>query len=99
MQFDSSCAFLSRSVHLLLSDLSHVVRKPVFGVADKVRHKSGCTAAEDGKWLEIGLRNKRDFTIYVAKTKPLSSCAVTTQLICVFVFAYAKSRFSPDAAQ
>ena len=34
----------------------------------------------------------------VAKTKALSSFAVTAKLICVFVFAYAKSRFSHDAA-
>ena len=34
----------------------------------------------------------------VAKTKVLISCAVTMQLICVFVFAYAKRRFSHDAA-
>ena len=39
----------------------------------------------------------RDCTIYVAKTKELISCAVTAQLICVFVVAYAKSRFSRDA--
>ena len=32
--------------------------------------------------------------MHVAKTKALISCAVTAQLICVFVFAYAKSRFS-----
>ena len=30
------------------------------------------------------------------KTKALISCAVTAQLICVFVFAYGKSRFSRD---
>ena len=36
--------------------------------------------------------------MYVAKTKVLISCAVTMQLICAFVFAYAKSMFSPDAA-
>ena len=37
---------------------------------------------------------------YVAKTKALMiSCLVTTQLICTFVFAYAKSTFSHDAAQ
>ena len=35
----------------------------------------------------------------VAKTKALISCAVTAQLICVFVFAYAKSWFSHDEAQ
>ena len=36
--------------------------------------------------------------MYVAKTKALISFAVTTKLICVFVFAYAKRWFSPDAA-
>ena len=39
-----------------------------------------------------------DFTIRIAKTKALISFAVTAKLICVFVFAYAKSRFSHDAA-
>ena len=29
----------------------------------------------------------------MAKTKALISCAVTSQLICVFVFAYAKAGF------
>ena len=32
------------------------------------------------------------------KTKALISSAVTAQLICVFVFAYAKSRFSHNEA-
>ena len=43
---------------------------------------------------------KRDCTICISKTKALTqiSCAVTAQLICVFVFAYANSRFSHDAA-
>ena len=36
--------------------------------------------------------------INVAKTKALIRCAVTAQLICAFVFAYAKDRFSHDAA-
>ena len=35
----------------------------------------------------------------VAKTKALISCTVTARLICTFVFAYAKSRFSHEAAQ
>ena len=39
-----------------------------------------------------------DCTIRVAKTKALISFAVTAKLICVFVFAYAKSRFSHDEA-
>ena len=39
-----------------------------------------------------------DCSIRVAKTKALISFAVTAKLICVFVFAYAKSQFSHDAA-
>ena len=35
----------------------------------------------------------------MAKTKALISIAVTAKLICVFVFAYAKNRFSHDEAQ
>ena len=42
---------------------------------------------------------QRNCTSYVAKTKALTSFAVTAKLICVFVFAYAKSRFSHDEAQ
>ena len=41
---------------------------------------------------------ERDCTISVAKTKALISCAVTAQLICGFVFAYANSLFSHDEA-
>ena len=36
--------------------------------------------------------------IYVVKTKALISFAVTVKLVCGFVLAYAKSRFSHDAA-
>ena len=32
------------------------------------------------------------------KAKALICCTVTAQLICIFVFAYAKSRFSHDAS-
>ena len=49
------------------------------------------------RWLEawnFGFKKKRDCTIRVAKTKALISCAVTAQLICVFVFAYANCWFS-----
>ena len=35
---------------------------------------------------------------YVVKTKALIGFAVTAKLICVFVLAFAKSRFSPDEA-
>ena len=32
--------------------------------------------------------------MYVAKTEPQISCVATAQLICAFVFVYAKNRFS-----
>ena len=48
--------------------------------------------------LDLGGRVIVVCTIYVAKTKVLISWTVTTQLICAFVFAYAKSRISNDAA-
>ena len=40
-----------------------------------------------------GLMFQRDCTIYVAKIKALISCAVTTHLICAFVFAFAMAGF------
>ena len=52
------------------------------------------------RWLEacnFGLRTKRNCTICVAKTKALISCAVTAQLICAFVFAWVRIRYSHDA--
>ena len=39
-----------------------------------------------------------DCTIYVVTTKALIRCMVTGQLICDFVCAYAKRRFSHNAA-
>ena len=53
------------------------------------------------RWLEtwnFAFRKQRDCAIQVAKTKALISFAVTAKLICVFVFAYAKIRFSHVAA-
>ena len=47
----------------------------------------------------FGFKKKRICTICVAKTKALSSCAVTAQLICAFVFAYADCWFSGALAQ
>ena len=79
--------------------MSLVVRKPVFGVFDQVPTQTGLCSQR--RWLEalnFGFRKKRNCTNYVAKTKTLISFAVTAKLICVFVFTYAKSRFSHDAA-
>ena len=47
---------------------------------------------------KFGFKENRGCTICVAKPKTLISCAVTAQLICVFVFAYADCLFSCVAA-
>ena len=79
--------------------MSLVVRKPIFEVFDLVPHKPCCTTTQDGQRHEISdLGSRGIVTIYVAKTKALISFAVTVKLICVFVFAYAKSRFSHNEA-
>ena len=89
----------------LATHMSLILRKLVFGVSDKVRHKPVCAVTEDGKRLEILDLGRRGIvlsmypcTIHVAKTKALISFAVTAKLICVFVFAYAKSWFSHEGA-
>ena len=48
--------------------------------------------------LKFRIKVVGDCTIRIAKTKALISFVVTAKLICVFVFAYAKIRFSHDAA-
>ena len=67
------------------------MRKQTICVSDQVPNKPACAVTEAEK--------KRDCTIREAKTKELISCAVTTQLICAFVFAYADCLFSHAAAQ
>ena len=46
----------------------------------------------------MSLKKKKDCTIREVKTEMLISCAVTAQLICTFVFAYADCWFSHAAA-
>ena len=58
----------------------------------------GCTATENSKKFVKIIRKKWDCAICAAKTKALISCAVTAQLICVFVFAYADCWFSGAVA-
>ena len=42
-----------------------ILRKPVFGVFDQVRYKPGCTATEDGLWLEISDLGRRGIVLSV----------------------------------
>ena len=59
--------------------------------SDRALHKPVGTSTEDGQRLEISDQG--------LKTKALIRCAVTAQLICAFVLAYAKKSFVHDAAQ
>ena len=73
-----------------MAHLSHVMRKPVFGVSLQVQLKPGCRATKDGSRFKM--------YCFEAKIKVLISCTVTVQLICAFVFAYVKGRFSHKVA-
>ena len=46
-----------------LANLRLVVRKPVFGVSDQIRHKPGCTATEDGSKPEISHLESRGIVV------------------------------------
>ena len=43
----------NKAVWMQIRVLSLIVRKPVLGVCDQVRHKPGCTTTEDDYRLEI----------------------------------------------
>ena len=45
--------------------MSLVVRKPVVGISDLVRHKPGCTAKEDGQRFEISDLGSRGIVLSV----------------------------------
>ena len=45
--------------------MSRVIRKPVFGVSDQVRHKLGSTATEDGEMLEISDLQSRGIVLSI----------------------------------
>ena len=76
---------------MTLIELRH--EKTNIVVSDQARHKRGCTATEDSKWLKMSdLESRRIVPLHIAKTK------VTAKLICVFFRIYANCLFSHDAA-
>ena len=90
--------YYSRQYIVQVNYMRYVARKPVIRVSDKVQHKQGCTTIEDGYRVEISDLGSTENVLSEAKTKALVSCTVTAQLTRAFVFAYAKSLFSRDAA-
>ena len=67
--------------------MSLVVRKPVYGVSDR----SGTKQAVQPPEMASG--GKFRIKIQVGLNYPCSDCAVTAQLICVFVFKHEKNGF------
>ena len=47
--------------------MSRDATKPVFGVSDQVRHKLGCSAAEDGLRSEISDFESRELVLFMLK--------------------------------
>ena len=47
--------------------MSHVLRKPGFGISDQVRHKTDCSTTEDGWGLEIADFGRRGIVLFMFK--------------------------------
>ena len=79
--------------------MSRYSRKPGFGVSRPGTIQIGLYSHRKGhEACNFRFRKMRNGTFRVAKTKVLISFAVTAKLICAFVFAYSKIRFSHEAA-
>ena len=67
--------------------MSHVTRKPVFGVCDQVRLKPACSATEASWRLEIVAMTDiyRYYIIQRANDKDADQSVWMRRLICVFV--------------
>ena len=78
--------------------MSILLEKP-----NNLRFRPGLTKTSLYSHRRLEARNfrfkKRNCTVSVSKTQVLISCAVTAQLICAFVFAYADCWFSDAAAR
>ena len=75
--------------------MSHVTRKPVFGVCDQVRLKPACSAAETSKRLEISAIASRG--IIISRQRKQRRCS-DAQADLRFVVRIGQNRFSHDEA-
>ena len=71
--------------------MSLVLRKPVFGVSDTNRAAQSLNMARD---LKFQFKVEEVFYFPGSENKGTDQLQVTAKLICVFVFVYAKKRFS-----
>ena len=81
--------------------MSLVQRKLVFGISNRSNTNWAIQPQKTARGLKFLIYEEQDlyYSIYPGEIKALISCAVTTELIWVFVVAFARSRFSHDAAQ
>ena len=75
-----------------------IMRNSTICVSDQVRRKPACTNTENSKKLQISIVTRRGILLSVSRSENRDADAVTAQLICVFVFAFAGCWFSHAAA-
>ena len=75
------------------------MRKPTIWVQTRSDTNQPAQSQKQARSLQFLIYEEEGCTIRVAKTKALISCAVTAQLICGFVFAYANCLCSYAVAQ
>ena len=79
--------------------MSLVMRKPVFGVSDQVRHKPGCTVTEDGYRLEISDLESRGIVLSKWRKQRCWSASWLPRSWSASLFSHMqKNRFSHVAA-
>ena len=75
------------------------MRKPTKCFPNRSHTNQACTATENSSKLEISDLRREGIALYPCiKTMSLFSCAVSAQLNCAFVFAYADCWFSDVVA-
>ena len=72
------------------------MRKPVFGISDQVPHKLAVQSQKMARGLKFCIKEVEE--LYYLWSKNIGADQLTAKLICIFVFAYAKSRFSHNKA-
>ena len=85
-QFQILCSTVTYGINPLFLHMSHVMRKPVFGVYDEVRLKLACSATEVRKRIEISAIASRGFILSRQRTTKalirLRGCAGWSALCC-----------------
>ena len=77
--------------------MSHVMRKPVFGISDRFNTNGAVHPQRMARGFKLQMEVDGLYNL-CSEIKGTDQLCITTQLICIFIFAYAKSRFSHDMA-